>query len=334
MEISFSEIQAYQRCPRKMYYSRVMDLQPNKVALPLAQGIMVHRLLQGFYQDGTDGLTLAMDDQVTEFHDNPFILDDDLVTFQDLMGDAAALTNAYIEHYDGDPNWEILHIEEQFSVEVGGHTITFTPDLVVRDASGQVWIVDHKTTAFLPEPGIPFGEVQAMIYTIALREMYPEITGFIFNHIRKKKPTIPRITKTAPYRVADLARIDTTYEVLNSWLTEYHPHLLHDDSHKRRLAELRGNNKFFSREYVLTTPAMEATLAVELEVWVGRIERDHVYPRVFGNKLYGIYECKKCPMQAICQGELMNWDTERIILERYEPRDLSHKDYEVANDNG
>jgi RecB family exonuclease len=185
MEISFSEIQAYQRCPRKYYYGSVMKLQRKAVALPLAQGIMVHRMMQGFYMDGSLGLEAEVDVMVAEYQDNPFVLDDDLVTFEDLMMESEALVEAYLEYYDEDRGWEVLHVEEQFSIELGRHTITFTPDLIVRDASGQVWIVDHKTAASLPDPGVPFGELQAMMYLAAVRDLYPEVAGFIFNYIRK-----------------------------------------------------------------------------------------------------------------------------------------------------
>ncbi len=328
MEISYSELQTYQRCPKKYEYS--LSIQRKAVAVPLALGIMVHRLLQEFYQAGWPGMEDEIETLRENFAENPYVIDDDLLTFEDLLTDAEFLVTAYFPHYNEDEGWEVLHIEEQFSIELGEHTLTFTPDLIVRDQSGQVWVVDHKTTAVLPDPGTPFGELQAMIYVSAVKKMYPETAGFLFNYLRKKRPRVPRITKTAPYRVADLARIDTTYEVLRDWIREFHPELETEPAHARRLAELRGNNKFFLREYVMTTPVLEAQVLNEARTWLAQMARDRNPLRVFGGKLYGIMACVKCPYQAICNADLLGWDREAVILQQYEPRDLSHKEYESA----
>ncbi|NIT79248.1 MAG: hypothetical protein GWN58_12880, partial [Anaerolineae bacterium] len=57
------------------------------------------------------------------------------------------------------------HVEEEFYVTLdNGSVLSFTPDLVVQDRNGFVWIVDHKTTTALPTGEQPFADLQATLY--------------------------------------------------------------------------------------------------------------------------------------------------------------------------
>ncbi len=340
MRVSYSEIQTFQRCPKKYEFASVQKLQRKVVALPLAKGIIIHQLMQGFYLDGH--IETMLDTLIGEFAAHPYTIDVDTVTFEEVLDESELLVRAYLRHYLDDQEWEVLHVEEQFTVELTGHEITFTPDLIVRDGNGQVWIVDHKSTAQLPGPGMPFGDLQSLLYISAVQQVYPELAGFIFNYLRKKTPSVPRMTKTKPYRIAYLKTIDTTYEVLRDWIQDHAPEELDKPEVKIRLAELRERDKFFAREYVLISDIMQEGILSEVIATVEEMERAHLadesgqvdvaFRRVFGNKLWGVMSCEKCSYLSVCQGELLGWDTQRIILEQYEPRDLSHKDYEVDTD--
>jgi hypothetical protein len=253
------------------------------------------------------------------------------VTFEEELKDAAKeldlivkVVERYVEQYTED--WEVLHVEEEFLyILPNNEVVTFTPDLVVRDKNGAVWIIDHKTTSRGVEGGIPFGDMQSLLYYAGVRELYPECAGFIFNRLRKKIPTKPRLTKTGKTRVADLERIDTTYEVLRDFLQDKAPGLLSDPAHQRRLAKLRdqGDRFFWTEQVYVNDATVEAVVAD-----VAHLANEIVGPGMPGKYHYprhllesnGYKDCRKCPYQRLCHAELVGWDTETILEEDYKPR--------------
>ena len=332
MQTSFSELQTFARCPRKYYYNNVLKLQRKRVALPLALGILMHEALQEYYLGGESAMWQAVEQFEQDYLDKPFVLDDDFVVFEDLLQQTRVMLREYLAYYPNDDLGTVLHVEEQFTLTLAsGSVVTFTPDLVVRDADGVVWVVDHKTTGRLPDAGLPYGEMQARLYLAAVRAMYPECGGFIFNYIRKKAPRQPRLNKTAPHWVSDLARVDTTFDILHTFLLEEAPHLLKEPSHRRRLQELYSTNNFFRRVRVLSSAEADAAVVEDTEMWCANMDDAAAtgrYPRHFANHLHGIMSCQSCSYLAVCQSDLMGWDTESVILQQYEPLDLSHKNYE------
>ncbi len=61
------------------------------------------------------------------------------------IGLSQSVVRAYAAHHANE-NIEVMHVEEVFSAEIGGYKFTQRFDLVARDASGRVVILDHKTT--------------------------------------------------------------------------------------------------------------------------------------------------------------------------------------------
>lgn len=330
---SYSNINTYQRCPKKYYYTSVLKIQPKTKALALFNGVNSHEFLKVFFlalQKGMDKV-----DAWSEVLDYAGVLIEEVkgITFDDEMADAVDQVNQMlnlIEQYCDDyaDQWDILHVEEEFIIMLdNGEVISFTPDLVVRDReSGAVWIVDHKTTSRMPESGLPFGDTQALLYYSGVQSLYPDLAGFIFNRIRKKVPTQPRLTKTGKKRVADIARIDTTYEVLLAFLREEAPELLDDPVHRRRLAELRDQQRFFWTDTVYvneaTTNAIIDDVAATIQHMNLSMETGQ-YPRhLQENNSY--LSCSKCPFKRLCHTQLVGWDEQTVLEESYEPRDAKN----------
>ena len=327
---SYSDINTYQRCPKKHYYRKVENLQHKKRAVALFDGTNGHEFLKTFFLakqagasmqsawsrvlDHAVDLTLEVGEQMFE---------EELVDVRKQIDLMLTIIKRYVDQYA--EKWEILHVEEEFIVMLdSGEVVSFTPDLVVRDRNGFVWIIDHKTTSRVPEGGIPFGDMQALLYYAGVKALYPECKGFIFNRIRKKLPTQPRLTKTGKTRVADLTRIDTTFEVLRNFLQEKAPGLLSEETHQRRLAQLRDqDDKFFWTEQVYVNDTTVEAILVDTEAVLNQMElsrKTGAYPRNLQED-NGYLSCRKCPFQRICHAEMVGWDTELIRAEEYEPRD-------------
>jgi hypothetical protein len=342
--LSFSDIATYRGCPKKFYFRSILDLQRKAKSSALYLGSEIHEMLKIYFLGLQSGQTQeeaiwAVDlyrENLGDWETYPELFEDESIEQGQLADEAYSIVIRYLEQAEF-ADWEILHVEEQFYITLDtGTVISFTPDLVVRDPSGTVWVVDHKSTSNLPTEGIPFGDLQAMLYLAGVSSLYPETKGFIFNRLRKKVPTTPRLNKTKDkatgfYFINNLNNIDTTYELLMDFITAEAPELLTDQRHVLRLAELReSSGRFFWTETVYKTGDAIDTIIDEASNSVDQAGRDTIYSRNLQED-GGWNSCSRCPFARLCQADLLGWDTDQIILEDYEQRDPKNEyDGEVA----
>ena len=332
---SYGDIATYQRCAKKYWFRVINNLQHKKRSTNLVLGDVIHQMLRDFFLDLRDGVPQPEDSLERTWNKlleevESYMFEDELTEALDLMNTAERIVYAYIQKVDF-AEWEILHVEEEFIVTLDtGAVVSFTPDLVVRDPSGAVWVVDHKSTSRMPTEGVPFGDLQAMLYLVGVSALYPETAGFIYNRLRKKEPTAPRLTKTGDKRVANLARIDTTYDVLLAFLQDEAPDLIDDPTHRARLAELRDDDgRWFWTEQIYRNENAMATILNEVASTIETMGKDETFARhlVEDN---GWNSCSKCPFARVCQADLLGWDTELVLNEDYEVRDQKNPYEEVS----
>lgn len=335
---SYSDIADYQRCAKKYWYRVVNNLQSKKKSDTLRLGDMIHQMLRDFFlvlrdtgdRDDAAYAVQELWEKLGDWEEYPTLFEEEVFAQAALASEAERIVSYYISKVDF-ADWEILHVEEQFIVTLDtGAVVSFTPDLVVRDPSGAVWVVDHKSTSRMPSDGVPFGDLQAMLYLVGVTALYPECAGFIYNRLRKKEPTAPRLTKTGDKRVANLARIDTTYDVLFTFLRDEAPDLLDDPTHRARLAELRDDDgRWFWTEQIYSNEHAMTTILNEVASTIKTMEEDGTYARhlVEDN---GWNSCSKCPFSRVCQADLLGWNTEQVLSEDYEVRDAKNF-YEEAS---
>lgn len=326
MMYSYSDILTFQRCPKQFEFKVIQNIERRIQASKLTLGILVHELLMAHYLGRFEERAAELLDEIN----NGQWRTDDELGIHHLYREAIAYVESYIAYHDDE--WEILHCEETFTATVDGVAISFTPDLVIRDRQG-VWIVDHKTTVALPQADLPVGNFQAFLYSSIIREIYPDFKGFIFNFIRKKTPREPRLTKTGDRRVADIGRIDTTYEVLRDFLFDEAPDLLEDPTHKRRLAELKDRNRFFWRQHVYITDEMADEILSDIAVTVDMIDvcvAAGRFPRSF-LPYAGAQACESCDFAPLCVADLRGYNVEEL-LPLYQERDMTHRKYDYTEE--
>lgn len=340
MSKSFSDLDTFLRCAMAYYFRSVRKLQRKRRNVTLEQGTIMHRLLMAGFLAIQRGdyavLSSAIENEASacleESADKLFV--DEALDYEKLVDDCIYLVLSYFDKEDWS-TWEILHVEEEFSIKINGKTLTFTPDLVARDRHGNVWIIDHKSTSSLPKDGLPFANMQSILYFAGVRMHYPEAEGFIFNYIRKKRPTQPKRNKTGIHAVSDLNRIDTTYEVLYAFLRTEAPELLDDPDHRRRLAELRDQpDRFFFTKRVSVNDAALNRMLHEADMTLDNIahaEKTGNFPRTLIDDR-GYKSCSKCEFLSICSAELLDLNT-NVVLMDYEPRDPKNR-YESEDDDG
>jgi hypothetical protein len=319
----------------------------------LKQGTLIHEGLKecflalqagGSFNDAFWTARAYYDRMIGDVQDRE-LFEEDAAKEMDLIEDSFRIVEAYLmRSKDTIMSWTILHVEEEFLYQQdNGEIVTFTPDLIIRDKNGFVWIIDHKSTSKLPSYDAPFADLQTLLYFAGVREMYPELRGFVFNYLRKKVPTVPRLNKThnkesklfGEYFVNDIKHIDTTYELLRDFLLVMAPNLLGEVTHQQRLADLRDNNRFFwTEEIVVNDAQVEETLS-QVGQTLAQMEWSRttgMYPKTILNDLAGVQSCSKCEFNRICHTQLLGWNVELVLEEEYEPRDPKNQYEEVEDD--
>ena len=325
---SFSEIRQAQRCLRKYYYSRERRLEREWPARPRKLGSWLHELMSAHHAE--EDWQEVQDQLVAEHHDL-----DAFEELVDLPVQAFGLMQSYVTQYPEDhARWKVLHNEESFQVKLedfGDVAFGFTPDLVIEESEGGIWIVDHKSTISLPEPWDNMDDLQHLTYLYGMRKLYGDrVKGFIFNWLRTKPPTIPKLRKDGLIR--DIKRVDTTYNLLLAFAEEndvpHYPELTD------RLAELHGNRRWFRRDYLIVPEIAVKTAERELQEWflfLQDAEAAGIWPRVVLPKSAGVASCSSCEFQPICRAELMGIGTKGILLSEYKERESLNRTYVEIN---
>lgn len=314
----------FRRCKRQYFYAVVEGLEPRISDPKLKLGSWFHELMAAHYS-GKDWLK-AHAKELKKFN-NLFKEERDI--YGDLPEQVVRMMEAYLWHYRREEqDWEVLYVEQAFETTfTGDDKFTFKPDLIIRDHSTKekaIWVVDHKTTKSMPSGEWRIEDLQSTLYPWALREGTDlDIKGFIFNYIRKKSPSIPKINKNG---AISRAKLDTDYPTMAKFLMEYYEvdsvNKLSPEW-KERLKVLRAERKFFKRSRIDKAPELvdrqvsELAFTVqEMETWHEIYEQEDVDPWVRTT----IPSCSwDCEFHDLCIIELLGQDSAFMRRSKYQP---------------
>lgn len=325
IELSHSELKTFRRCKRQYYYKVVEGLEARLVDPKLKFGTWFHELLRAHYS-GKDWKK-AHAKELKKFN-NLFL--EEREHYGDLPDLAERMMYSYLWRYrKQEAEWEVLHIEERFDIHFAeGDMFSFKPDLIVRDHSTpqkDIWVVDHKTTRSIPSAEWRLEDLQSTLYPWALREATDlEPKGFIFNYIRRKAPTIPSINKDGSI---SKRRIDTDYPTMARFLLEYYEVDTVKElptKWKKRLANLKLEDKFFKRSKIVKDEALVSRqmaefeyTAQEIDIW---LEMSQENPHMDPWTRTMIPSCEwDCDFHDLCAIELLGQDSKFMRRSKYQP---------------
>jgi len=133
--ITNSRARAYRRCPRFHELAYERGIRPVETSEPLRFGALFHALLEAHFGG--------------EFFEWPPELD----PFE--RARLEILYTGYTARWDA-AGWRVEAVEREFQYPIDRWTVAGKIDLIVRLPSGQVWIVEHKTTSEDISPGSPY----------------------------------------------------------------------------------------------------------------------------------------------------------------------------------
>ena len=208
-----SMLKTFRRCPKQAEFKYVHRLKPRLVGSPLKRGSWAHELIE-LYELGQDweGHHAKLTHKFNE------MFDEEREFYGDMPGDIEKMMHAYIWHYAND-RWKVL--ETEFILETffpDGSLYRGKVDALIENEFG-LWLVDHKTHKTLPDLNFRLLDGQSGLYLwAALRNRIP-VEGFIWNYVRWKPPTVPKLVDRNR-RLSKVA-IDTDFPTYTRALKQY-----------------------------------------------------------------------------------------------------------------
>lgn len=226
--ISNSEVSTWLTCRNKYRYAFDLDLEAKKKSDPLTRGTIGHDILDVYYktlQAGVEPTHVRAMDAATKRlgtimsqPDAPF----------DLILDVRRILELYWAYYEGDPNWEILEVEEMHNLPLNeDYSMPTRLDLLVRDKTdGKIALVDHKFYYDMPNPDKLALNVQFPKYIGALAEAGIKVDYCLLNVLRYrrlKNPALSDVFKRYKVTVspAKIRRALHTHILASQEITEY-----------------------------------------------------------------------------------------------------------------
>lgn len=206
------------KCPRETYYGIVLGLRPRIESKPLTRGTWIHSLLEERANGGDwkakhqELLEAAKAEQFDE-------------EVEELGTECYNIVLSYDWFYR---NNKLTPIRAELTVErpmFGGKALyRGRIDMIVRDANGDVWLMDHKTHANLPDWRYRELAFQNYSYLWAVRKApqyaelgIPQPKGFIYDYCRTNAIKTPTFTQSGKIS-RQLKPSGTTLPVFREWL--------------------------------------------------------------------------------------------------------------------
>lgn len=307
IKITNTMVRTAQRCQMQYLYKFEDMLAPNRPGIPLKRGSWIHELLEIHYTGGDWRLHhMKLRAQFLK------MFEEEREYYGDLPDHCNRLMRGYLLKWaEEDKNMRIICAEQEFTVKLPhGHTLQFKVDLVTEDEYG-VWLWEHKTHKTIPRSDYRFLDVQTTRYLYGLAKNGLRPTGILWNYLRTKPPTVPKLTpKTG---VLSNRKIDTE---LYTYLVTLKKLGLNPRNHRDKINWLRRSEEYFRRVRTPRPWSVVNQLVREAVVTADRIERGIQPVRSVDRT------CEyACSYKDLCITDLYGGDSESLIKANYHTRE-------------
>lgn len=197
--VSQSMAKTFKRCPMQFDYKYNQELAPRVHSKPLERGKWFHSLLETYYRpsDDPNADTAETWEDVHQRMSNKFsdLFDEEKEDLGDLPREMRSLMESYLWHYDSDQSWTVHEVEKTIEVPLpflSGVNLKLRLDMLVEDEYG-LWVVDHKTHKTIPKTTDRLLDLQSPLYVWACHEAGIPVTGFKWNYVLAKAPSVPKM---------------------------------------------------------------------------------------------------------------------------------------------
>lgn len=312
-----SMLKTFRRCPKQAEFKYVKRLKPKRLGSPLKRGTWVHALLEAYHK-GQDWKKVHA--RYTYEFNNLF--DEEKDYYGDMPTEIYRIMQSYMWHYKNDP-WEWIDAEFQLEAKLPDGTIyRGKVDALIRNAFG-LWLVDNKTHKTLPDLSFRLLDAQSALYIWAAWENNIPVQGFIWNYIRWKAPSTPKLLKDGT-RISDAA-CDTDYPTFVRALKKYkeeNPQFVIRDKDRDKAHVLQRQryefgapqtSEFFRRDVLEKDPEFIERV---LQGNYTTSQRLHTYDFSDPDRVERVVErsCSfSCSYTDLCQAELMGANMKPLL---------------------
>src|ERR1035437_4508036 len=323
MKISTTEKLSFKSCRARWNYSshnrhNLVSKSPQK---HLFLGTGVHKALEMYYK--------RKDDLVTTFkqwykEESAQYLNAS-VEIQEEMQANLELGIGMLEHYaiwaPKNDKFTVIATEFEFEMELQpGIMYVGKLDGLVRDEHDKIWVLEHKTFSRPIEANMLMLDEQTTAYQWIVDAMIENdffdgqtdtnerCRGVIYNGLKKKLPTMPKLTATGN-KLSEAKNSDTTYDYYHDAILA-HGFALTDYRDMLNFLENKGNS-FFYRDLLRRTK-------VELELFEKRLDievQEMIDPVIYHTPSK---DCAFCPFFSPCYAAMSGGDEEAILASNFQ----------------
>lgn len=311
LRLSNSKLKTWRRCPKQFDYKYQQKLRPKQRAVALARGSWLHLLIEEHYK-GNDWRE-AQEAQTAQF--NKLFLEEK-EDLGDLPAETERIMTNYLLHWrDEDAKLKTIDTEVDEIIELpNGLRFQFIIDWIFEDERGGVWLGDHKTVKNFMDADYMLLDAQlARYFWCAEKKLgIKNLRGVIFNELRTKPPTVPRVLKSG--RLSEAQNIDTDVYTYFRAIKEAGQNPA--DYRDILLRLKRQTEKWFRRTKMPKDKTLTQQLMSELVMGAREIQRaqkTNQFPRTVDKScVWG------CDYMEPCVTELHGGDASAIIKHKYE----------------
>lgn len=237
-----SMLKTFRRCPKQAEFKYIHRLKPKRLGSPLKRGVWVHALLEAHHK-GEDWRAV----HAQYSHEFSKLFDEEKDFYGDMPNEIYQIMLSYMWHYKNDP-WEWIDAEFTLEAELPDGTIyRGKVDALIRNQFG-LWLVDNKTHKTLPKLNFRLLDAQSALYLWAARENGLQVRGFIWNYLRWKAPSTPKIVDKGARlsRAACDTDYPTMYKAIKKYKEEY-PNFKVAAEDMAKLKRLQGQRYEFGK---------------------------------------------------------------------------------------
>lgn len=315
-DVSHSKIKLWRRCHKAYEYKYIQRLEKKAKPPPLLKGIILHDLLNA---RALKKSTEAVFEKYEKEYRKVILAEKE--EYGELIPEMRRVFEAYQRWAETD-KLEYLAVEEPIQVELApGIQFIGYIDKIVRDESGLLYVLDHKSSRSLPNEEQRFSDLQLLMYVWGRNlTSSDKASGVIWEHIRTKPPGIPKQLKNGELSVREVETDEFTYRQA---LKEYK---LDPANYQEILTALRKQSSPFFQRVKLPKPPQSM---------IDQVVKDFQQTAKEVRALGGVStarnmtkDCSWCPYYALCHAELRGQDADYVRKANYQEREREYGDQE------
>lgn len=309
ISVSQSKVKSWRTCRQQYAYKYRDMLERRRTRRPFQFGRMVHDMIDAF-AEGDD--PFARLDVIAA--ENRKLFKEELELYGDIVSDTRYIMEEYFDYWHDDG---VIYLRRNGRSAEHPFEIELEPGIIWKgkiDAyvktKGLRWLEEHKTFTRMPDEDTRWRSVQSASYITAIRQMgWPTPDGTLWDYIRSKAPTRPKLLKSGKLSAAN---IDTLPNVVEDTLRSLK---LPQRHYQNFLHGVRQNRKTWFVRYF--TPLSEEVIE--------RVQDDFVYTAREMAEHHGDnhhvrtigFHCSQCDYEPLCRAELQGTDVDFIKKREY-----------------